>query len=189
MNKIIKSTITILALLAVGTAYGEGADSSVELYISGGAARSNNDEYINVFFHKVPYSYGGYLNPYISIEGFINGEYFSCSRDGSTQPTPVITVDLAPTASEASLQVNTSELGCWGVVPLQITMNCVANGQYDSSFVSNGTIKTEGVMYKYHGNKKSKYANCTFTADQVSFNTNESQNGQLEYTQYINITH
>lgn len=189
MNKIIKSTITVFALLAAVTAYGEGADSSVKLYITGGA-RSNNDEYINVLFQRVPYSYGGYLNPAISIDGFIGGEYFSCSINGSTQPLPVITVDMTTTASKASLQVNTSELNCWGgTAPLQITMNCVANNQYDNSFVSNGTIKTEGVMYKYHGNAKSKYADCTFTADQKSFNTSESQYGQLEYTQYVNITH
>lgn len=179
MNNIFKYTFAVFALLASTTTYGEGAGSSksvsVELEAFGNAgylrASAQNDQ-------RFP------ENAYISISGWnSNGEYYQCSEYGSAVANMV---DATPTASSGSIRVNTSQFYCDGTPPIQIIMNCIANGKYTENFMSHISTTSNGMNSKYNGNKVYNWADCTGTVDQVEFNSSPYLMGYITHTQYVN---
>ena len=180
MNKRIFSKVfTVWAMLAFTNAYGEGATSSKAVYLSG--YTYNPDTYESLYVsgssdHRFP------DNNYVSVSGSSNGQYFYCFGNGSAL---VDTIDVAVHADKGSMQVDSTLLTCYdGTPPQTITMNCVTDGQYSDSYVSNGSSTWGGDSYFYHSNTNGNSAKCAITADQVNVDNGQS-GGWMSNTQYV----
>lgn len=178
-KKIFNTIITGCALLAVTTANGGGATSSKAVYLSGYTYNPNTYEYLSVYGssdQRFP------DNSYVSVSGFSNGQFFYCYGYGSALANAI---DVSGKADQGSMQVDSTLLTCYdGTPPLTITMNCLADGQYSDSNVSNGSSTWSGVSYMYHSNSNSNSAKCAITADQVNVDNGQS-GGWMSNTQYV----
>lgn len=180
MNIIIKSTITVCAVLAAAAAYGAGKTSSQAMDIS----YSYQIDYDNFIEVK------GFNDQHISaqsgveLNGAINRNHYYCSEFGSN----IANVNVTPNLSEGSLHVNTSQLHCYGATPPStITLNCSANGQQSSSYVFNGSeTDMDGYKFKTHGKMTGSSADCTAMVDDVTLDSPYADySGKLNHTQYV----
>lgn len=185
MNKIITTAITVCAVLATATAYGAGA------------ASSNSSKQFDLYGQAVDNSTSNYIvvqgssdqrfldNSMVSAGGIINGQSFWCTGSGSIVAN---VIDVKPTASEGSLQVNASQLStCYfGTPPQTITMHCRANGHRSDRSISNGSSTIDGTHSNYHWSSYHEEADCTITADQVNIDYSDSF-GFMNYVHYVPI--
>lgn len=175
MNKIIKSIVTVFALLVAVTAYGEDDSTTYSKSLSGYASNSNYDYLVvNVSIEQLyPTSNTLYTS------GYINEQFFNC-----TGGDPFIigdTLKVTPNAFKGSFQVNTSQLDCFGTPPIQITLNCISTNQRYYKGTINGISVFYGETDRWHATQNESYdADCTGTADEV--NLDISNGGGIKHT-------
>jgi hypothetical protein len=177
---IIKPIIIVLAIFTVMTAFGAGDDSSSGATIYANFSNYDTGEYIFVQGSndlRHPEGTG------VSVSGFIGGYSFNCYKYDSTMAD---VVDVSPTASQGTLQVNASLLDCNAndVPPQTITMNCLADGQFDNFSVGNSSVTIEGVSYKNHFKEHSTSTQCKVMVDGKNFDSTTGFSF-IAYTQYV----
>lgn len=178
-NTIIKSIVIICALFTNMNAYGEGANSSKAESIFGGFYNYDTGDYIHVAGtsdHRFPDRSSVFLN------GFMGGQYFYCYEGGAKIEN---LLDVSPNTSQGNLQMDTALLSCYeGTPPKTITLNCLADGQYSDSYVSNGSSMYYGTTYKYHAKTNDKSAQCAIVIDGIDFVYSDSL-GSISHIQYV----
>jgi hypothetical protein len=180
-SMIIKPAIVVVCTIFVSmAAYGEGADSSNGATVYANFSNYDTGEYLFIQGSNDPRHPEG---TGISASGFIGGQSFNCYKYDSTMAN---LVDVSPTASQGSLQVNTSLLDCSAndAPPQTITINCLPDGQFLNFSVGNSSVTNEGISYKSHYKEHSASTQCTVMVDSENFGYTRGFSF-IAYTQYV----
>ena len=158
-----KKVIMLIAAVTISTlAFAGGADVFKNRYLY---AFGTNElgEYIQAYGD---FYYG---NGYISVYGYS----FSCYGMMGD-------LDVNASAKHGTLFVNTADLSCFGTPPAEVSVECVANGEYSRHGVANGKTTYFGEVFKDHYNYSYNRADCLIDADGMLFD-NGFSDGELRY--------